>query len=142
MNKKVPITVTLDPRLREWAEHLVATGKAPSISAVINDALTQSYTQHKRGLALLRERAGHADEDRVARMRAHIDAQAAALGLSGRGKPGPFGNVLINWGGMRVLGRRDGPLGMKVLCMCRRARRRPGRITGPSRSECEATRRR
>jgi hypothetical protein len=44
MNKKVPITVTLDPRLREWAEH--------------------------------------ADEDRVTRMRAHIDAQAAALGLS------------------------------------------------------------
>jgi len=82
MNKKVPITVTLDPRLREWAEHLVATGKAPSISAVINDALTESYTQHKRGLALLRERAEHADEDRVARMRAHIDAQAAALGLS------------------------------------------------------------
>lgn len=82
MNKKVPITVTLDPRLREWAEHLVATGKAPSISAVINDALTASYTQHKRGLALLRERAEHADEDRVARMRAHIDAQAAALGLN------------------------------------------------------------
>jgi hypothetical protein len=51
-------------------------------SAVINGALTESYTQHKRGLALLRERAEHADEDRVARMRAHIDAQAASLGLS------------------------------------------------------------
>lgn len=82
MNKKVPITVTLDPRLREWAEHLVATGKASSISAVINGALTESYNQHKRGLALLRERAGHADEDRVARIKSHIDAQAAALGLS------------------------------------------------------------
>lgn len=81
MNKKVPITVTLDPRLREWAEHLVATGKAPSISAVIHDAMTESYSRHKRGLALLRERAEHADEARVARMRAHIDAQADALGL-------------------------------------------------------------
>jgi len=81
MNKKVPITGTLDPRLREWAEHLVATGKASSISAVINDALTESYNQHKRGLALLRDRAGQADEDRVARMKAHIDAQAAIAPL-------------------------------------------------------------
>jgi Arc/MetJ-type ribon-helix-helix transcriptional regulator len=82
MNKKMPITITLEPRLREWAEHLVATGKAPSISAVVNDALTTSYAQHKRGLALLRERAEHADKDRVERMRAHVEAQAAALGLS------------------------------------------------------------
>jgi len=82
MNKKVPITVTLEPHLREWAEQLVATGKAPSISAVINDALAESYAQRKRGLALLRERAGHADEDRVDRMRAHVDAQAAALELT------------------------------------------------------------
>lgn len=81
MNKKQPITITLDPRLREWAEHLVSTGKAPSISAVVNDALFASYSQHKRALALLRERAGQADKGRVARMRAHIDAQAAALGV-------------------------------------------------------------
>ena len=84
MNKKVPITVTLDPRLREWAEHLVATGRAPSISAVINEALTESYTQHRRGREVLRERADHADSARVRRMRAHVDRQAAELGLSGR----------------------------------------------------------
>jgi Arc/MetJ-type ribon-helix-helix transcriptional regulator len=82
MNKKVPITVTLEPHLREWAEHLVDTSKASSISAVINDALAKSYAQHKRGLALLRERAENADEDRVGRMRAHVDAQAAALELN------------------------------------------------------------
>lgn len=81
MNKKLPITITLDPRLREWAEHLVATGKMPSISAVVNEALSASYAQHKRGLALLRDRAEQADEERVARLRAHVDAQAAALGL-------------------------------------------------------------
>jgi Arc/MetJ-type ribon-helix-helix transcriptional regulator len=81
MNKKQPITITLDPRLREWAEHLVATGKMPSISAVVNEALSTSYAQYKRGIALLRDRADNADEDRVARMRAHIAAQAVALGL-------------------------------------------------------------
>lgn len=31
VNKKVPVTVTLDPLLREWAEELVAAGKASSI---------------------------------------------------------------------------------------------------------------
>jgi Arc/MetJ-type ribon-helix-helix transcriptional regulator len=81
MNKKVPITVTLDPRLREWAEHLVATGKAPSISAVINAALTESYARHQHGLTLLRERSEQADKARVGRMRAHVEAQAAAIGL-------------------------------------------------------------
>lgn len=81
MNKKQPITITLDPRLREWAEHLVAAGKAPSISAVVNEALSASYAQHRRGLTLLRERAGQADGDRVMRMRAHVEQQVAALGL-------------------------------------------------------------
>jgi Arc/MetJ-type ribon-helix-helix transcriptional regulator len=81
MNKKTPITITLDPRLREWADHLVATGKAPSISAVVNAALTSSYAQYQRGLALLRERAELADEAKVQRMRAHIDTQVAALGF-------------------------------------------------------------
>ncbi len=84
MNKKQPITITLDPRLREWAEHMVATGKMPSISAVVNEAMSASYAQYKRGLALLRDRAEQADEDRVARMRAHVEAQAAALRLDER----------------------------------------------------------
>jgi hypothetical protein len=51
--------------------------KAPSISAVINDALAESYAQHKRDLALLRERAEHADEDRVDRMRVAAVADAS-----------------------------------------------------------------
>lgn len=87
MNKKQPITITLDPRLREWAEHLVAAGKMPSISAVINEALSASYAQQKRGLALLRERAERADQDRVARMRTHVEAQVAALGLEDGEQP-------------------------------------------------------
>jgi Arc/MetJ-type ribon-helix-helix transcriptional regulator len=57
MAKKVPIAVTLDPWLRRWAEHLVATGRARSVSAVINNVLTQSYIRHRRSQGLLRERA-------------------------------------------------------------------------------------
>jgi hypothetical protein len=30
------------------------------------------------------------------------------------GKPGPTGNVLMNWGGKWALGRRDDPLGMDL----------------------------
>jgi hypothetical protein len=36
------LTVTVDPGLAAYAEYLVSTGKAPSISAVINDALSES----------------------------------------------------------------------------------------------------
>jgi hypothetical protein len=83
MTKKVPITITLDPGLRQRAEHLVATGKARSISAVVNNALIESYTRHRRCQGLLHQRAEHADKTRVGRMRAHVEAQAAAFGLTG-----------------------------------------------------------
>lgn len=82
MDNGAPITVTLDPRLREWAEHLVATGKAQSVSDLINEALSERYTQYRNDLAYVRERASHADQDRVSRMREHIDAQASSLGLN------------------------------------------------------------
>lgn len=36
------LSVTIDPRLAAYAEQLVASGNAPSISAVINDALAES----------------------------------------------------------------------------------------------------
>jgi Arc/MetJ-type ribon-helix-helix transcriptional regulator len=67
MAKKMPTTVTLDPRLRPWAEHLVAVGRAPSVSAVINDALAESYTRHRRSQTMLRQRAAHADQVRPRR---------------------------------------------------------------------------
>jgi hypothetical protein len=38
------LTVTIDPRLAAYAEHLVVSGNAPSISAVINGALAESLT--------------------------------------------------------------------------------------------------
>jgi hypothetical protein len=85
MAENTPITVTPDPGLRRWAEHLVAADRAPSISAVVNNALTESYARHRRSWGLLRERVEHADQVRVGRMRTHVDAQAAALGLTGCG---------------------------------------------------------
>jgi Arc/MetJ-type ribon-helix-helix transcriptional regulator len=83
MDENAPIAVTLDPVLSRWAEHLVAIGQAPSVSAVINNALAESYARHRWSEGLLRKRARHADQLRVRRMRDHADAQAATLGLSG-----------------------------------------------------------
>jgi Arc/MetJ-type ribon-helix-helix transcriptional regulator len=37
--RKTRLTVTIDPHLAAYAEQLVAAGKAPCVSAVVNDAL-------------------------------------------------------------------------------------------------------
>jgi hypothetical protein len=39
MNKKTPLTITVEPHLRAYAERLVSNGKAASISAVVNQTL-------------------------------------------------------------------------------------------------------
>jgi Arc/MetJ-type ribon-helix-helix transcriptional regulator len=79
--KKQPITITLPPELRSWAEEQVNAGKAPSISAVISEALSEKATRDRRARAALKARAAQADPERVRRMRAHVEAQAAALGF-------------------------------------------------------------
>jgi Arc/MetJ-type ribon-helix-helix transcriptional regulator len=38
-DRKTRLTVTVDPHLAAYAEQLVEAGKAPSVSAVFNDAL-------------------------------------------------------------------------------------------------------
>jgi hypothetical protein len=63
--------------LTVYAERLVQSGKAPDISAVVNDA--HSDKVGRDGLDRLRETAALADPAKVGRMLAHIDAQAAAL---------------------------------------------------------------
>jgi Arc/MetJ-type ribon-helix-helix transcriptional regulator len=78
-DRKARLTVTVDPRLAAYAEQLVATGKAPSVSAVFNDALSEKAQRERRALDRLKETAAQADRAKVARMIAHIDAQAAAL---------------------------------------------------------------
>jgi Arc/MetJ-type ribon-helix-helix transcriptional regulator len=78
-DRKTRLTITVDPRLSAYAEQLVEEGKAPSVSAVFNDALSEKARRDRRALDRLREIAEQADPAKVSRMMAHIDAQAAAL---------------------------------------------------------------
>jgi Arc/MetJ-type ribon-helix-helix transcriptional regulator len=68
-----------DPHLAAYAEQLVESGKAPSVSAVVSDALEANRLRDQRARRLWKEAAEHADPEMVARMRAHVDAQLAAL---------------------------------------------------------------
>lgn len=78
-DRKSRITVTIDPDLVAYAEQLVKTGKASSVSAVVNDALSSSRLRDQRALRLWNDAAKNADQEKVARMRAHVDAQIAQL---------------------------------------------------------------
>jgi Arc/MetJ-type ribon-helix-helix transcriptional regulator len=78
-DRKTRLTITVDPHLSAYAEQLVEEGKAPSVSAVFNDALSEKARRDRRALDRLREIAAQADPAKVARMMAHIDAQVAAL---------------------------------------------------------------
>jgi Arc/MetJ-type ribon-helix-helix transcriptional regulator len=78
--KKTRITVTVDPHLAAYAERLVETGKAPSVSAVLNDALEEKVLRDRRARRWWNAKAAEAAADpalsaRVSRMRAHIDEQ-------------------------------------------------------------------
>lgn len=81
-DRKTRLTVTVDPHLAAYAEQLVEAGKASSVSAVFNDALAERVERDKRIRRRWREAADRADPEKVARMLAHVEAQAAAL-------PGP-----------------------------------------------------
>lgn len=77
--RKAELTVTIDPHLAAYAQRLVAAGTASSISAVINDALSEKERRDRCAVDHLKEIAAQADPAKVARMMAHIDAQAAEL---------------------------------------------------------------
>ena len=83
-DRKIRVTVTIDPHLAAYAERLVEAGKAPSVSAVVNDALEAERQRDQKARRLWREAAEHADPDKVARMLAHVEAQAARLPASHR----------------------------------------------------------
>src|SRR5689334_3086928 len=83
-DRKVRVTVTIDPHLAAYAERLVEAGKAPSVSAVVNDALEAERQRDQKARRLWREAAERADPDKVARMLAHVEAQAAQLPASHR----------------------------------------------------------
>ena len=77
-DRKTRLTVTIDPHLAAYAEQLVEAGKAPSVSALVNDALEADRLRDQKARRLWKEAAEHADPAKVARMRAHVDAQLAA----------------------------------------------------------------
>jgi Arc/MetJ-type ribon-helix-helix transcriptional regulator len=83
-DRKIRVTVTLEPHLAAYAERLVEAGKAPSVSAVVNDALEAERQRDQKARRLWREAAERADPDQIARMLAHVEAQAAQLPASHR----------------------------------------------------------
>jgi hypothetical protein len=74
--RKARLTITVDFQLSAYAEHLVESGSAASVSAVFNEALAEkAYRDRRRGL--WKAKTGQADLGRVARTMAHIDQQLA-----------------------------------------------------------------
>jgi Arc/MetJ-type ribon-helix-helix transcriptional regulator len=78
-DRKSRLTITVDPYLSAYAERLVEAGRAPSVSAVFNRALEEKVQRDRRGRRLWKEAAEQADQGKVARMMAHVDAQLAEL---------------------------------------------------------------
>src|SRR5215475_4417822 len=83
-DRKIRVTVTIDPHLAAYAERLVEAGKAPSVSAVVNDALTERVERDRRIARRWKELTAQADMAQVERMIAHVQAQAAQLPPSHR----------------------------------------------------------
>jgi len=77
--RKTRVTVTIDPRLAAYAEQLVESGKAESVSAVINGALSERVERDRRIRRRWKELAAQADPAKVERMLAHVEAQRAQL---------------------------------------------------------------
>jgi Arc/MetJ-type ribon-helix-helix transcriptional regulator len=76
------LTVTIAPHLAAYAERLVAAGTAPTISAVINDALEAQRRRDQEARRLWNDAAERADPAKVARMKARVDAQIVDLPAS------------------------------------------------------------
>lgn len=80
-DRKTRVTVTIDPHLAAYAERLVEAGGAPSVSAVVNEALAERRRRDlgERAERLWAEAAERADPEKVDRMLAHVRAQVAGL---------------------------------------------------------------
>jgi hypothetical protein len=73
--RKARLTITVDPSLSAYAEHLVDAGQAASVSAAFNEAMAEKVYRDRRRRSLWKAKSEQADPDRVARMMAHIDEQ-------------------------------------------------------------------
>ena len=76
-DRKARLTITVDSHLSAYAEHLVESGRATSVSAAFNGAMAKQAYRDRRRRSLWRAKSEQADPDRVARMLAHIDQQLA-----------------------------------------------------------------
>jgi Arc/MetJ-type ribon-helix-helix transcriptional regulator len=83
-DRKARLTITVDPYLSAYAEQLVESGRATSVSAVFNDALAERIERDKRIARRWKEITAQADTAQVERMIAHAEAQAAHLPPSHR----------------------------------------------------------
>jgi Arc/MetJ-type ribon-helix-helix transcriptional regulator len=75
--RKARLTITVDPQLEAYAEQLVETGQAASVSAAFNDAMTEKAYRDRHRRSLWKSRSDQADPERVARMMAAVDRQLA-----------------------------------------------------------------
>lgn len=76
---KVRLTVEVDPGVAAFAEREVQAGRAASVSQVANNALYGEWRRRERARQLWNEAVDRADPAKVARMKAHVDAQIARL---------------------------------------------------------------
>jgi hypothetical protein len=76
-DRKERLTITVDPQLSAYAEHLVATGRASSVSAAFSEAMAEMANRDRERRNLWNTKASQADPAKVARIAEHIDRQLA-----------------------------------------------------------------
>ena len=72
---KARITITVDPQLSAYAERLVETGHATSVSAAFNDAMAEKAYRDRRRRSLWLAKVEQSRQDRVDRLMARVDEQ-------------------------------------------------------------------
>ena len=76
-DRKACLTITVDSHLSAYAEYLVESGHAASVSAAFNEAMAEKAYRDRRRRRLWKAKREQADPGRVARMMARIDQQLA-----------------------------------------------------------------
>ena len=76
-DRKARLTITVDPHLSAYAEQLVESGRASSVSGAFNEAMAEKAYRERRRRSLWKAKSEQADPGRVTRMMAHIDQQLA-----------------------------------------------------------------
>ncbi|MEU4831384.1 hypothetical protein [Streptosporangium sp. NPDC023615] len=81
------ITVSVDPWLGAYAEELVEAGRAPSVSAVVNEALAERFRREQRARRVRAAKTTTSRTDAVVRDRADEGSPAPAGTPLGRRQP-------------------------------------------------------